>query len=267
MRSLALTALALGAALPAAAEPPSREEREAQLGVSLRWQKETLTARTDDGRQLRCEPPYQEELEQVVPVVERTLREYGPSFMKRIGLRAFVFCRDLATRFDDRRVREVDGLTDERSEQAVAGLASYVDATVYVDAPRYVGDHRVTERMVHHEVFHFLDLHANPSFASDREWEALNPEGFGYSSGGVDMQDSGDDGRIGSGGRGFVSRYATAALAEDKAELWSHALAEPREVSRLAAKDAIVAAKLELLRRRAAKLGLKLAQRLPAASR
>lgn len=102
-------------------------------------------------------------------------------------------------------------------------------------------------RLIHHEVFHFADLADDDQVLSDPAWEALNPAGFDYGHGGRDMRDPAASG-LTEDRPGFLTRYATSALEEDKAEVFAFLMVRPHEVARRARQDGILAAKARRIR-------------------
>jgi hypothetical protein len=77
----------------------------------------------------------------------------------------------------------------------------------------------------------------------DHAWLALNPDGFRYGRGGRSMR-APSAGAFTRDVPGFVTRYATSALEEDKAELFAFMLTEPAAVASLAESDAVLARKV-----------------------
>lgn len=235
-------ALARASALRAQAEA-----FESETGVALFWPEESLSVTGDRGEQYGCEAPFEEELQVVLPVVIRELSQYPRAVLKKIAVTRVVFCRDLSIRFDGTRKRVVDGADDLRTEQAVPAFATYREMAIYLDAARMV---RATARwkrsVVHHELFHLLDVKHPERRQIDSAWRAANPPDFRYGSGGVDMQDG-----YGTSLRfdlpGFTEAYATASIEEDKAKLYDRLLTDPA-LSQLAKKDEYVRKKLGILK-------------------
>jgi hypothetical protein len=169
-------------------------------------------------------------------IVSRELTRYPRAFLEAARLRGVVFADDLH-----------EGENPIPSLPNVAGL-------LLLDV---AGSESDLVRGLHHEVFHFADLADDGSVAPDPAWEELNTPGFAYGAGGRTLRAAWaarppeDDGFV-SGG--FVSSYATSGVEEDKAETFAFALARPAEVRARAARDAVVAAKLNELARRIGKL-------------
>jgi hypothetical protein len=101
-------------------------------------------------------------------------------------------------------------------------------------------------RLLYHEVFHFIDLADDGEVLRDPAWEALNPPGFHYGSGGRAMRDS-DASELTSHLPGFATRYATAAIEEDKAELFAFLMTEPAALRAIADRDRFLASKIDAI--------------------
>lgn len=156
---------------------------------------------------------------------------YPPNLVRRTGLKRVVFCRDL--RFDG---------------QPRTGVPDYEHATLYLDVSRGRHDDRYVRRVIHHEFFHFVDLMDDGLVYADERWAALNPPGFRYGGGGARFQHDPTATLLGRELPGFLNRYATAGVEEDKAELFAYLMVEPRVVEERAARDRYLRAKVERMK-------------------
>jgi hypothetical protein len=102
-------------------------------------------------------------------------------------------------------------------------------------------------RLLHHEVFHFVDLADDGEVLWDPAWERLNAPGFAYGRGGRDMREPGAS-ALTDALPGFLTRYATSALEEDKAETFAFLMVQPELVATRAATDPVLAAKVQRIR-------------------
>src|SRR5205085_5605856 len=93
-------------------------------------------------------------------------------------------------------------------------------------------------RVIHHDFFHLVD-ERDGRLLADPEWVALNPPGFQYGRGGRAAQADPTAGELTDTVPGCVSRSAASAPEEDKAELFSALMTDPRVVDRLAEGDAV----------------------------
>ncbi len=99
------------------------------------------------------------------------------------------------------------------------------------------GSEPFLRRLIHHEVYHFVDYAVDDQVKRDPAWQALNERYFVYGSGGRFVR-HGSASRFGSGGRGFVTEYARSGLEEDKAETYAFLLTAPAKMRRRMAADA-----------------------------
>lgn len=120
--------------------------------------------------------------------------------------------------------------------------AMYFDPALGAHSPGY------QRSVIHHEFFHMMDYRMG-KLKVDPEWAALNPQGFKYGEGGAKMRTSGV-GNLTKDIPGFLTLYGTAALEEDKAELFAHLIVNPKFVMAQAETDSVLAAKIGLLKRR-----------------
>ena len=149
------------------------------------------------------------------------LSRYPAAFFERARLHRLLLCAEL-----------------HEGSEAIPSLPNYHGALlvdVAADAP-------YLRRLVHHEVFHFADYADDDQLSSDPAWLALNDRYFVYGDGGRFRREPGV-GRFSAEIPGFVSRYATSALEEDKAETFAMRMAAPAQFAALLANDQILSAK------------------------
>lgn len=160
-------------------------------------------------------------------LLEQEFARYPEGFLERAGLRAVLLCRSL-----------------RQAGQAIPSLPN-VDATLLLDVdttPSFL------RRLVHHEVFHFVDFADDRVLEVDEAWSALNDRFFSYGSGGRFERAPGAS-LLGSGRPGFFTEYAMAALEEDKAEVFSFMMSEPEAARGVARRDAVVGDKWRAIER------------------
>ena len=138
------------------------------------------------------------------------------------------------------RVMLVTDLAEER--RAIPSLPNYNRSLMLdVDAsPAFM------RRLLHHEVFHFIDLADDGEVLRDPAWERLNPPGFRYGAGGRAMREPSAS-ALSREFPGFATRYAMSAIEEDKAELFAFLVTEPAALRDMAREDAHLAAKIAAL--------------------
>ncbi|MBW2459162.1 MAG: hypothetical protein JRI68_31990 [Deltaproteobacteria bacterium] len=148
------------------------------------------------------------------------------SFLERAGLRRVMLCAEL-----------------REARRPIPSLPNYRN-TLLLDAeasPSYL------RRLIHHEVFHFADLADDGVVLADPGYRALTPPGFEYGSGGRTMRERSSS-AFGEAPAGFVSRYATSAIEEDKAEVFAFLMTRPAAMDQLGRRDPVVAAKAAYVR-------------------
>lgn len=98
-------------------------------------------------------------------------------------------------------------------------------------------------RLIHHEVFHFMDFADEERSHENDAWKAENGL-FLYGEGGRSVRSSRAS-ELTDEAPGFLTRYAMTAVEEDKAEVFSLLMTKHAEVSARAAKDQVVRAKID----------------------
>jgi hypothetical protein len=115
---------------------------------------------------------------------------------------------------------------------------------LWLDVERGKAAATYQERVFHHEFFHLIDyLVAGPGLR-DTDWAALNPPDFRYGPGGSRMQDSRTNPFAATRSiPGFLTLYGTAAVEEDKAELFSFLFTDDAFLAERSTADPVVRAK------------------------
>jgi hypothetical protein len=162
---------------------------------------------------------------------------YPRKLLEEIGLRTIVLGRKLS----------VDGT-------AFNAFADVEHGRLFLNLDAGLPDGFI-KRTLHHEFFHFVDFAEDDRLDEDRPWSSLNPPGFLYGSGGASMQNDPGAGQPGESLTGFVNRYATSGLAEDKAEVYASLIFDNAWMSRRASADSILGRKVERIRLSLRRLG------------
>lgn len=160
-------------------------------------------------------------------VVVHELARYPREFLDSIRLKRVILC---------------DGLKED--DRDIPSLPNY-EHSLFLDVD---AAQAFVRRLVHHETYHFADFADDGSLGRDPAWAGLNDHWFAYGTGGRFMRDPGSA-SLARDLPGFLSRYATSALEEDKAETFAFAMTDAAAVRDIAAHDPVVSRKLELLRR------------------
>jgi hypothetical protein len=162
-------------------------------------------------------------------IVSRELSRYSPARLRAAGLRRVVLAGDLRE-----SGRSISSLPNVAGSMLLDG--SVPDAFL--------------ARLVHHELFHFVDFADDARVAENGEWTSDNGRAFWYGEGGRSMR-SPRASELTDEMPGFLTRYAMSAVEEDKAEVFSLLMTRPADVRARAANDDVLRAKV---RRLAAKL-------------
>lgn len=181
---------------------------------------------------LAAAPPPPEQTERAAAVLHEELGRYPRSFIEKTRLRRVLVCDDLRER-----------------GKPIPSLPNYLSTLVLdVDAPP-----TYLRRLVHHELYHFVDLADDQEVKNDADWAALNDRWFVYGDGGRFMREP-RSGELTDGLPGFLSKYSTSAVEEDKAEVFAFLMVAPERVRAIAERDPIVARKVRTLKERLARL-------------
>lgn len=159
---------------------------------------------------------------------------YPTGLMKKAKVKKIVFCEGL----------RVD-------EQYRAAVPSFDLEAMYYDPALGAGIGNYQQSVIHHEFFHMIDQRMGVLYI-DKEWSALNPKGFSYGTGGANMRDE-NAGVLTAKIPGFLTAYGTAAVEEDKAELFAKLIVDADFVAERAKTDRVLAAKIVLLKKRLAR--------------
>ena len=133
--------------------------------------------------------------------------------------------------------------------QRRAAMPDYENEILYLDFQRGAHNPAYQAHVIHHEFFHLLEQELNGSaYFKDPEWAKLNPKNFRYGKGGK-KQRGNDNFALVHPQSGFINRYSTSALEEDKAEIYAALFipAERKKITAMAANDTHLAAKIKMM--------------------
>lgn len=177
----------------------------------------TIATRVTNRGDLRFGPASRDDVERCAPVLAEELDRYPASFLARAGVEELILGQFLV----------LGGLP-------MSGFAP--EAAICIDVADGEDDWRW---VVHHELFHHVDRKRG-TLVHDAEWAALNTLGFRY----------GLRSRSPRNRPGFLTRYATTAASEDKADTYAYLMTSPRQVAYRAARDSVVLRKRDTMRTR-----------------
>lgn len=171
---------------------------------------------------ITARPPTAEKLAKAERILANELSRYPAGFLQKAQLRRVLFCEDL-----------------EENERPIPSLPNH-SSTLLLDVD---AGEAFLSRLVHHEVFHFVDYADDLVVVRDPSWERLNPPEFRYEGGGRAVRDPSAT-APGSGPKGFITGYATAALEEDKAEIFSWLMTDKAILAERCRDDSVLRAKV-----------------------
>jgi hypothetical protein len=182
----------------------------ASSGVLDRWEKilkvqiqtsgESFPVRNINGRN-----PDVVTTNQYLTVFLPEISLYEPSALKKSGLRRIVLCQGLSV-----------------SGQQRAAVPDFRNQTLYLDVSRGSFEPMYVRNSIHHDIFHMIDQRDDGSLDRDDKWKSFNPKGFKYGSGGEYAQNDSTAGLITNDRPGFLNRYSTTAVEEDKAVIYAN---------------------------------------------
>ena len=213
-----------------------------RYGVKIEWDVGGLEEKHHWGRRSTRQPA-DWELQAYAPILVDEFGFYPPSVIRKSGLRRILVCRDLWV--------ESSGVN-----QNVSGTLDHGTQTMYlcISYTYKVNNRAKQRRVIHHALFHQFD-HAMGLIREDPDWVALNPDGFVYGSHGKGghFDRTPQSGLLTSRYPGFLNRYSTGNLADDKADIFAYMIVAHPYVQSRAQRDPVVAAKMEFLTRRLAR--------------
>jgi len=165
---------------------------------------------------------------------ELLLAEFGiypVSFVKKSRLWAIYLCADLRYHGERRTA-----IPDHRRN------------ILYLDVERARHAERYVRKVIHHEFFHMVDIVDDGELYRDPGWARLNSDTFRYGRGGAAMQRDPDASLPDDSTPGFLNRYSTSGIQEDKAEVFAHMIREYAAVERRAKDDEILRKKVAYMK-------------------
>lgn len=168
------------------------------------------------------------ELSKAIPEINAQFGIYPNKFIKQSGLKCIVLCKNLSYAGQER-----------------SSIPDFRRRLLYVDTKHAV-DEEYYRLIIHHEYFHIIDHFMLSENCHDNNWSKLNNSDFNYGSGGVNMRDS-CCGNLAQNIPGFLTRYSTSAVEEDRAELFSHMIINYQYVEEKSNLDVILKAKVAYL--------------------
>jgi len=172
------------------------------------------------------EPPASESVAKFRPILEDEWRHLPASLVKKCGLRRIILCSEL-----------------EFNGQNVGGFASDNFDLYFNLSLSTIQDSPYVRRMIHHEFFHAVDFAIHGQVVVDPFWLRLNSEGFDYDWSIKPRHLDASLGVPGNAPPGFINRYCTSGVEEDKAEMFAYMVVNGKQMEQWGKTDAIIEAK------------------------
>jgi hypothetical protein len=173
-----------------------------------------------------------EELARYTPLFAAEFGLYPADVIRRAQLERIVLCKDLSY-----------------GGQLRGAIPDFEGKTLYLDAVRGIEKSTYLRKVIHHDFFHMIDYRDDGNLYSDKQWEALNPAGFHYGTGGANAQGDPLSSVLTDRYPGFLNSYSKTGVEEDKAEMFANLMVEPNYVERRCRSDSVVRTKVAALKR------------------
>jgi len=209
------------------AQVESVAQLEKKFGIEVVLEKEPFPVANDHGP-IAGQDATLAEVERYLPLLLFEFGAYPPELVKRTKLKRIVLCKRLSF-----------------AGQFRNAIPDYQHDTLYLEVVRGMASPGYMRRVIHHEFFHIIDWKDDGLVYRDDAWGKLNPKGFRYGTGGKNAQGDATMSLLTDEFPGFLTKYATTGVEEDKAELYAHMLVDPKLVRQRVAADEILAAKCE----------------------
>ncbi len=171
------------------------------------------------------------DLDEYIGVFVKEFSLYPPALVERTKLTTIVLCRDLSF-----------------AGQLRSAIPDFEHDTLYLDVSRAKDNKLYQRKVLHHEFFHLIDYRDDGQVYEDKDWNALNPDGFKYGSGGKNAQDNRETSVLTDKYPGFLNHYSTTGVEEDKAEIFTYLFIDPKYLERRSMQDQVLAEKIKAMK-------------------
>ena len=177
---------------------------------------------------LQVAPAPEDRLRDYLPMLAEELAVYPTELMVQVQLNHVVLCTHLSL-----------------DAKQTVGLVDFGRGDLYLDV-NYLGvNPAYARKTIHHEFFHLLDNQSRGNKGEDADWAALNPPEFRYGEGGrAALSNPNITTEFSDLTPGFLSRYSTSDVEEDKAEVFAFLIVRPNSVAERVRSDPVVRAKV-----------------------
>lgn len=205
---------------PATSSHLTRQQLQQRLNVRIHTTKQDIRVELSTGA-VTAAAVSGDQANEYLSMLVREFAVYPPAFVRRTKLKRIVVCQQLA----------YDG-------QQRAAVPDFEHDTLYLDWQSGASDRHYQRAVMHHEFFHIVDYQDDGFVYEDKAWQQLNTADFRYGPGGAAVQGDARQSAFRRPTDGFLTHYSTAGVEEDKAELFAHLMASPRQVAAAAKQDA-----------------------------
>lgn len=201
-----------------------------RYAIEIEYELPEILVQTPHGA-IHGERATEADLEAYVPVLVREFGRYPRQFVRRMRLEKIVLCRSLAF-----------------VEQPRAAVPDFGGHAMYLDARTSMITEHYARTVIHHEFFHIVDWRDDGLLYRDKDWVALNADGFRYGDGGVNAQSDSSMSLLTDEYPGFLTKYSMSGVEEDKAEVFAHLFVDPEVVAEHSQEDEVLARKVERMK-------------------
>jgi len=175
-----------------------------------------------------CSDSNKKDLDAKYKIIRKNLSRYSYDYLKKINLKYIVMCENLSI-----------------SELYTAGIPDNVMKTLILDI-KFNEDY--FERVIHHEVFHIIQLQ-HKSIFNQEEWIKFNNSNFKYAECStctkkISLEQYQET-------KGFFTEYSKSTASEDMAEVYSHMIfLKEKEINQIRKSDPILNNKISYIENR-----------------
>jgi hypothetical protein len=175
-----------------------------------------------------CSDSNKKDLDAKYKIIRKNLSRYSYDYLKKINLKYIVMCENLSI-----------------SELYTAGIPDNVMKTLILDI-KFNEDY--FERVIHHEVFHIIQLQ-HKSIFNEEEWIKFNNSNFKYAECStctkkISLEQYQET-------KGFFTEYSKSTASEDMAEVYSHMIfLKEKEINQIRKSDPILNNKISYIENR-----------------
>jgi hypothetical protein len=202
-----------------------------QFGVIIQWKDAKQHAETVSMGQVCGENPAPEECPVILAALKEALREYPQAALRNSNIRRIVLLKHM----------QDEGVS-------TGSLSYYQDYAIYFDVVKASICFTCAVERIHHEIFHFVDWLDDGSIEEDIDWMQIIPDGFEYSNNSEAMQADQQVAVLTDELPGFINRYATSAMMEDKAEVFANLMVRYAVIMQMARNDIVLNHKIRLVK-------------------